>query len=32
VKYSWQQTACSLQQINWEIRELENWGMSAFEN
>ena len=20
------------QQVNWEIRELENWGLSAFEN
>jgi hypothetical protein len=22
----------SLQQVNWEIRELENWGISALEN
>jgi hypothetical protein len=22
----------SKQQVNWEIRELENWGIGAFEN
>jgi osmotically-inducible protein OsmY len=31
-EHSWQLAASSLQKVNWEIRELENWRVSAFEN